>query len=126
MLTLITILQKEISPLLIRLFALSWFDALRIDVLSARPNCAFFPSHVVLGHHALIFVKEQMAMLHHVSCKLVYLEPDLHREAVPCGWPADVNATCFAFVAQCCGELQRIVPVSYLVPIGDNFLDSNW
>ena len=72
--------------------------------MGSIPYSVFFTCDFVLGHHPPILVMKNMTMLNHMSCELVCLEPNIHTGG-PCG-----------------GELQRVVPISYLVPNTDRLI----
>mmetsp|Transcript_3635 Transcript_3635/g.6563 ORF Transcript_3635/g.6563 Transcript_3635/m.6563 type:complete len:205 (-) Transcript_3635:283-897(-) len=86
----------------------SWLNACTINITSSIPSCTFVTTHIVLSHHALIFVKEQMAMLKHVPCKLIYLEPHFYS-----GLPRKSIVCTYYLKGR---QLQCILPISHLVP----------
>ena len=83
-----------------------------INFLCSCPDSTAFTSNIVLGHHVLIFVEEQVAVLNHVTCVQISLESDLHINSN--------RRTIITCRINDCRELQCVLSVSYLVPVGNN------
>mmetsp|Transcript_28115 Transcript_28115/g.47772 ORF Transcript_28115/g.47772 Transcript_28115/m.47772 type:complete len:214 (-) Transcript_28115:1042-1683(-) len=108
-----------------RLTFMACLHAHGINLSRSIPDVAILSCHPILRHHSLILMEEEMAMLHHMPRKLIRLETYLDsKEALR--WRGETRVKVSGRnprLAESSRELQGILPIAHLIPIGDNILN---